>query len=87
MLGKNLVIDVHHHWMPDEHYRRPELHIHPDEEVVHKPDRFRIRQAGSDFPTVVQLKNAVAIIKKTQTSAKVKKKVLGDNARKLFGGR
>jgi predicted TIM-barrel fold metal-dependent hydrolase len=42
---------------------------------------------GSDFPTVDQLKNAVAIIKKTQTSAKVKKKVLGDNARKLFGGR
>ena len=45
------------------------------------------RKPGSDFPTVVQLKNAEAIIKKTQTSAKVKKKVLGDNARKLFGGR
>ena len=83
MPGKNLVIDVHHHWMPDEYYRRPKLHIHPDEE----PDRFRIRRAGSDFPIVDQLKNAVAIIKKTQTSAKVKKKVLGDNARKLFGGR
>ena len=49
MPGKNLVIDVHHHWMPDEHYRRPELHIQPDEEVVHEPDRFRIRQAGVEL--------------------------------------
>ncbi len=49
MLGKNLVIDVHHHWMPDEHYRRPELHIHPNEEVVHEPDRFRIRRAGVEL--------------------------------------
>ena len=46
MPGKSLVIDVHHHWMPDEHYRRPELHVHPDEEVIHEPDRFRIRRAG-----------------------------------------
>ncbi len=46
MAGKSLVIDVHHHWIPDEHYRRPELHIHPDEEVIHEADRFRIRRAG-----------------------------------------
>ena len=46
MPGKSLVVDVHHHWIPDEHYRRPELHIHPDEEVIHEPDRFRIRRAG-----------------------------------------
>jgi len=46
MPGKSLVIDVHHHWMPDEHYRRPELHVHPDEEVIHEPDGFRIRRAG-----------------------------------------
>jgi predicted TIM-barrel fold metal-dependent hydrolase len=26
-----------------------ELHIHPDEEVVHEPDRFRIRQAGVEL--------------------------------------
>ena len=32
--------------MPDEHYRRPELHIHQDEEVIHEVDRFRIRRAG-----------------------------------------
>ena len=46
MPNKSLVIDVHHHWMPDEHYRRPELHIRPDEEVIHESDRFRIRRAG-----------------------------------------
>lgn len=46
MPGRSLVIDVHHHWMPDEHYRRPELHIHQDEEVIHEPDRFRIRRSG-----------------------------------------
>ena len=46
MPKKSLVIDVHHHWMPDEHYRRPELHIHQDEEVIHEADRLRIRRAG-----------------------------------------
>jgi predicted TIM-barrel fold metal-dependent hydrolase len=46
MPGRSLVIDVHHHWMPDEHYRRPELHMHQDEEVIHEPDRFRIRRSG-----------------------------------------
>jgi hypothetical protein len=40
---------VHHHWMPDEHYRRPKLHVHPDEEVIHEPDRFRIRVRASSF--------------------------------------
>ena len=45
-MNKNLVIDVHHHWMPEEHYRRPELYVRPEEEVVHEPDRFRIRRAG-----------------------------------------
>lgn len=46
MKQKNLVIDVHHHWMPEEHYRRPELYVRQDEEVVHEPERFRIRRAG-----------------------------------------
>src|SRR5437773_8367570 len=46
MPKKSLVIDVHHHWIPDEHYRRPELHVHQDEEVIHEADRFRIRRAG-----------------------------------------
>jgi aminocarboxymuconate-semialdehyde decarboxylase len=46
MPAANLVIDVHHHWMPDEHYRRPELLIRADEEVIHEPDRFRIQRAG-----------------------------------------
>ena len=46
MERKSPIIDVHHHWLPDEHYRRPELYIRPDEEVVHEPDRFRIRRAG-----------------------------------------
>jgi predicted TIM-barrel fold metal-dependent hydrolase len=46
MRKRSPVIDVHHHWMPDEHYRRPELYIRPDEEVSHEPDRFRIRRGG-----------------------------------------
>src|SRR5436305_1028890 len=190
MPKKSLVIDVHHHWIPDEHYRRPELHVHQDEEVIHEADRFRIRRAGvqlfspprmtarmdeqlkamdragvdqaalhvgvwldwvdikaarlindrlaeldsrypgriiplahvppldheaarelkraivdlgfkgvamnthidgilmgSDFPTIDQLKNAVTIIQKARATAQVKKKVMGDNARKLFGRR
>lgn len=45
-MKKSPVIDVHHHWIPEEHYRRPELHIRQDEEVVHEADRFRIRRAG-----------------------------------------
>ena len=46
MPRQSLVIDVHHHWMPEEHYRRPELYVHQNEEVVHEPDRFRIQRAG-----------------------------------------
>lgn len=46
MKEKNPVIDVHHHWMPDEHYRRPELHVRQDEDVVHETYRFRIRRDG-----------------------------------------
>jgi hypothetical protein len=46
MPKKSLVIDIHHHWMPDEHYRRLELHVHQDEEVIHEADRFRIQRAG-----------------------------------------
>lgn len=45
-MKKNPIIDVHHHWMPEEHYRRPELHVRPEEEVIHESDRFRIRRAG-----------------------------------------
>ena len=46
MPGRSLVIDAHHHWMPEEHYRRPELYVHQNEEVIHEPDRFRIQRAG-----------------------------------------
>lgn len=46
MAKKSPIIDVHHHWMPEEHYRRPELFLRPDEEVVHEADRFRIRRSG-----------------------------------------
>ncbi|OGQ81553.1 MAG: hypothetical protein A3F90_08415 [Deltaproteobacteria bacterium RIFCSPLOWO2_12_FULL_60_19] len=46
MPGRSLVIDVHHHWMPEEHYRRPELYVRQNEEVIHEPDRFRIQRAG-----------------------------------------
>jgi predicted TIM-barrel fold metal-dependent hydrolase len=44
MPNAHVTVDVHHHWMPDEHFRRPELHIHQDEEVIHAPDRFRIQR-------------------------------------------
>jgi len=46
MKTKLPIIDVHHHWIPEEHYRRPELHARQDEEVIHEADRFRIRRAG-----------------------------------------
>ena len=46
MPGRSLVIDAHHHWMPEEHYRRPELYVRQNEEVIHEPDRFRIQRAG-----------------------------------------
>jgi predicted TIM-barrel fold metal-dependent hydrolase len=46
MKRSGLVIDAHHHWMPEEHYRRPELYVRQDEEVVHDSDRFRIHRAG-----------------------------------------
>ncbi|MBI2357528.1 MAG: amidohydrolase family protein [Deltaproteobacteria bacterium] len=45
-MKKGLVIDAHHHWMPEEHYRRPELYVRADEEVIHEADRFRIRREG-----------------------------------------
>lgn len=45
-MKKNPIIDVHHHWMPEEHFRRPELYVRPEEEVIHESDRFRIRRAG-----------------------------------------
>jgi predicted TIM-barrel fold metal-dependent hydrolase len=45
-MKKSLIVDAHHHWMPEEHYRRPELYVRQDEEVIHEPDRFRIRRAG-----------------------------------------
>jgi hypothetical protein len=46
MRTSNVMVDVHHHWIPEEHFRRPELHIRPDEEVIHAPDRFRIQRGG-----------------------------------------
>ncbi len=39
---------------------------------------------GSDFSTIVLLKDSVTIIRKAKTTAQVKKKILGENARRLF---
>jgi len=39
---------------------------------------------GSDFPTIGLLANSVRIIRKAKTTAQVKQKVLGENARRLF---
>ncbi|OGQ17900.1 MAG: hypothetical protein A3C54_02720 [Deltaproteobacteria bacterium RIFCSPHIGHO2_02_FULL_60_17] len=39
---------------------------------------------GSDFPTIALLKDSVKIIQKAKTTSQVKKKLLGENARKLF---
>lgn len=41
-MKKNPVIDVHHHWMPEEHYEHPEPFVHPEERLVREPERFRV---------------------------------------------
>ncbi len=53
--------------------------------------RFAVRMLGesqvlmgSDFPTIGLLKNAVTIIQKAKINAQVKKKLLGQNAQRLF---
>lgn len=40
------VIDAHHHWMPEEHYRNPDPLVRAGETVVRKKDRFAIRKGG-----------------------------------------
>ena len=40
------VIDAHHHWMPEEHYRNPRPLVRAGETVVRKKDRFAIRREG-----------------------------------------
>lgn len=45
-MAKLPTIDVHHHWMPEDHYLRPELFLRPDEEVIYEAQRFRIQRAG-----------------------------------------
>ncbi len=46
MTNKNIVIDVHHHWMPQEHYLRPEPFTRWGEKVQWKAGRFRILRKG-----------------------------------------
>jgi len=53
--------------------------------------RFAVQMMGegqvlmeSDFPTIALLKDSVKIIQKAKTTSQVKKKLLGENARKLF---
>jgi len=45
-MAKTLIIDAHHHWMPEEHYRNPEPLIRAGETVVRQPDRLAIRREG-----------------------------------------
>ena len=45
-MAKTLIIDAHHHWMPEEHYRNPEPLIRAGETVVRRPDRLAIRREG-----------------------------------------
>ncbi|MBI2201904.1 MAG: amidohydrolase family protein, partial [Armatimonadetes bacterium] len=39
------VVDVHHHWMPRNHFDHPEPHLH-QEQVVREPGRIRIVDGG-----------------------------------------
>jgi predicted TIM-barrel fold metal-dependent hydrolase len=56
------------------------------EEILFAVDMMGENQVlmGSDFPTIGQLGNAVKIITTAKTSAAIKRKVLGDNALRLF---
>ncbi len=46
MSKKHLVVDVHHHWMPQGQYLRPEPYTRWGEKVVWKSGRFRITRKG-----------------------------------------
>lgn len=43
-MKKNLIIDAHHHWMPEEHYSNPRPLMHRGESVVRQKDRMAIRR-------------------------------------------
>ena len=43
-MKKNLIIDAHHHWMPEEHYFNPKPLIRPGEKIVRQEDRMAIRR-------------------------------------------
>lgn len=45
-MPRTLVIDAHHHWMPEEHYRNPGPLVRAGETLVRKKDRFAIRREG-----------------------------------------
>jgi len=45
-MAKTLIIDAHHHWMPEEHYGNPDPLIRAGETVVRRPDRLAIRREG-----------------------------------------
>ncbi len=53
MKKKNLVIDAHHHWMPEEHYNHPQAYMRAGEELVREPDRFHIRSSGVELFSAV----------------------------------
>ncbi|OGU30431.1 MAG: hypothetical protein A2X67_15385 [Ignavibacteria bacterium GWA2_55_11] len=42
MKKTNPVIDAHHHWIPEEHYRHPEPHLRPGDQVVRESDGFHV---------------------------------------------
>ena len=46
MKKKSLIIDAHHHWMPQEHYDHPEHYVRSGEEVVHEPGGFHVLRNG-----------------------------------------
>lgn len=46
MKKRSLIIDAHHHWMPQEHYDNPERYIQSGEEVVREPEGFHVQRNG-----------------------------------------
>lgn len=60
MRENNFVVDVHHHWIPPEHYLRPEPFIRRGERVVWKSGRFRIQRDGVQLFSPPQMTASMA---------------------------
>jgi len=69
MKKTNPVIDAHHHWITEEHYRHPEPHLRPGDQVVRESDGFHVVRGN------MKLFSASALV--TQIDEHVKAKLAG----------